>query len=115
MRVRVRVPREVALLAAMHALACVGVLALGFDHVSDDDFARVTIAQSFAHAPKLDPSGTSWLPFPFWSLGLAMMLLGRSLEVARAFSIALASAAATLPYLALRRAGAPRAHALTAI
>src|SRR5438270_8746152 len=98
MRVRVRVPREVALLAALHALACVLVLGLGFDHVSDDDFARVTIAQSFAHSPKLDPSGTSWLPFPFWALGSAMLLAGRSLATARVASIAFASAAAVLPY-----------------
>jgi hypothetical protein len=78
--------------------------AAGFDHVSDDDFARVTIAQSFAHTPKLDPSGTSWLPFPFWLLGSAMMLLGRSLTTARALSVLFASAAMMLPYVALRRA-----------
>ena len=96
------------------------VLALGFDHVSDDDFARVTIAQSFAHAPRLDPSGTSWLPFPFWMLGGAMAVFGRSLAVARVASIAFASLAATLPYLALRmtgsttrRAGLALAFALT--
>jgi hypothetical protein len=32
--------------------------------VSDDDYARVVIAQRLSLA--LDPSGTSWLPFPFW-------------------------------------------------
>jgi hypothetical protein len=106
---------DAAAIAAVHAAACVLVRWAGFDHVSDDDFARVTIAQTFAHAPKLDPSGTSWLPFPFWALGSAMMLAGRSLEVAHAFSIAIASAAAVLPYLALRRAGAGRPHALAAV
>lgn len=91
-----------------HALACVVVRAGGFDHVSDDDFARVTIAQAFAHAPKLDPTGTSWLPFPFWSLGAALAVFGRSLETARIASIALSSLAVALPYIALRYAGAPR-------
>jgi len=110
----VRVPREVALIAAVHAAACVLVLALGFDHVSDDDFARVTIAQSFAVAPKLDPSGTSWLPFPFWTLGSVMVAAGRTLAVARITSIALASLAATLPYLALRLRGATRSAGLVA-
>ena len=100
--------RGVAIVAAVHALACVLVLALGFDHVSDDDFARVTIAQSFAHAPKLDPSGTSWLPFPFWALGSVMVVAGRSLAVARVASIAFASLAAVLPYVALRMTGASR-------
>ncbi len=110
-----RVTREVAIIAAVHAAACVLVLALGFDHVSDDDFARVTIAQSFAHAPKLDPSGTSWLPFPFWALGSAMMAAGRSLAVARAASIGLASLAAALPYLAMRWRGSSRLASLLAV
>jgi hypothetical protein len=111
----VRVPREVVLIAAVHAAACALVLALGFDHVSDDDFARVTIAQSFAHTPTLDPSGTSWLPFPFWALGSIMLGAGRSLAVARVASIGLASLAATLPYLAMRLRGASRAASLLAV
>lgn len=106
--------REAALVAAAHAVACVVVLALGFDHVSDDDYARVTIAQSFAHAPKLDPSGTSWLPFPFWILGGAMMVIGRSLAAARGASIVFASLAAILPYVALRTTGAAQRTALLA-
>ena len=28
------------------------------------ELRRVGIAEAFAHAPKLDPSGTSWLPLP---------------------------------------------------
>jgi len=102
-------------IAALHALACAVVLRLGFDHVSDDDFARVTIAQSFAHAPTLDPSRTSWLPFPFWALGSVMLGAGRSLAVARGASIAFASLAALLPYVALRMTGASRAAARVAI
>ncbi len=103
-----------ALIALGYAAACALVLALGFDHVSDDDYARVTIAQAFAHRPRLDPSGTSWLPFPFWALGSALAILGRGLAVARGASIALASLAAVLPYLALRRAGSDRPRALAA-
>ena len=112
---RARLLTEVAVVAALHAVACVIVRGLGFDHVSDDDFARVTIAQSFAHAPKLDPSGTSWLPFPFWALGSVMLAFGRSLSVARTASIAFASAAAMLPYVALRMTGASRLSSLIAL
>jgi hypothetical protein len=93
------------------ACACGLVLALGFDHVSDDDYARVTIAQAFAHQPAWDPSGTSWLPFPFWVLGSLMAVFGRTLGVARAASIVLASLAAWLPYGALRSAGVRRRNA----
>lgn len=106
---------DAALVAALHALACALVRAAGFDHVSDDDFARVTIAQAFAHAPRLDPSRTSWLPFPFWVLGSAMIALGRSLAVARGVSIAVSSLAAAAPYLALRAAGARRHPALLGV
>lgn len=102
-------------IAIGYALACVIVLALGFDHVSDDDFARVTIAESFAHRPRLDPTGTSWLPFPFWLLGSSMMLFGRSLLVARATHVVFSSVAAILPYLALRSVGVPRGRALFAL
>jgi hypothetical protein len=112
---RGRLLTEVAVVAALHALAFVVVRALGFEHVSDDDFARVTIAQSFAHAPKLDPSGTSWLPFPFWALGSVMLAFGRSLSVARTASIGFASAAAVLPYAALRMTGASRRAAMVAL
>ncbi|HSO39257.1 MAG TPA: hypothetical protein VLT33_42315, partial [Labilithrix sp.] len=109
-----REARAGVLVVLGYAAACGLVLALGFDHVSDDDYARVAIAQAFAHRPRLDPSGTSWLPFPFWALGTAMAVLGRSLAVARVASVALASLAAVLPYLALRSAGSTRPRALVA-
>lgn len=105
---------DIVVIAGLHALACVVARVLGFDHVSDDDFARVTIAQMFARAPRLDPSGTSWLPAPFWVLGGLMAVLGRSLAVAHAASIALSSLAAAAPFFALRFAGVPRGHALAA-
>jgi hypothetical protein len=77
----------VALFAAFARLAgALLIHRLGFSVVSDDDFARVVIAQKFAHEPHLDPTGTSWLPLPFWLLGGAMRLLGSSLEVARALA-----------------------------
>jgi hypothetical protein len=44
-----------------------------------------------------------------------MIALGRSLAVARVVSIALSSAAAALPYAALRRVGVPRGRALFAV
>lgn len=105
---------DAALVVVVQAMLCVLVRRSGFDHVSDDDFARVTIAESFAQAPKLDPSGTSWLPFPFWMTGIPLALFGRSLAVARVVSIALSSLAAPLPYLALRFTGRPRMASLGA-
>jgi len=71
------------------------VLAVGFRAISDDDFARVVLAQRFAIDPRIDPTGTSWLPFPFWLTGGVMALCGRSLVVARwlAFALGLLSAA----------------------
>src|SRR5260221_10263104 len=55
----------------------------GLTALSDDDYARVTIAQQFAGHAKFDPSGTSWLPFPFWATGTVMKVLDPSLDVAR--------------------------------
>lgn len=105
--------RDAAILCAIHALACVVARTVfKLDHVSDDDFARVTIAQTFAHHPKLDPSGTSWLPFPFWLLGGLMIVFGRSLESARVLSIAIASVCVCFPYLTMRHVGVPRVRAL---
>lgn len=100
----------------VYAAACALVLVGKFDHVSDDDFARVTIAEWFAHAPKLDPSGTSWLPFHFWALGSALGAFGRSLTAARIASVAFNALAVVAPYVALRRAaGAPPYRAVAAV
>lgn len=88
------------------------ILATGFRQISDDDYARTSIAELFAHAPRLDPSGTSWLPFPFWVTGAAMLAFGRTLAVARAVAVASSAAATAVAYVALRRAGVER---LTAI
>lgn len=85
-------------------------LATGFSAVSDDDFARVTIAQTFAHAPRLDPSGSSWLPFPFWWLGTVMAVAGRSLLVARVCAVLAAMLGAWLVDRSCRLLGASLAE-----
>jgi hypothetical protein len=99
------------LVAAKLALGAYA-LRSGFTHLSDDDYARTVIAEQFAHAPKLDPSGTSWLPFPFWICGFTMMVAGRSLDVARAVALGLGAAAVVAPYLALRAVGTERMVAI---
>ena len=109
------------------ALALVFVLfalrRAGFSHVSDDDFARTVIAQEWVASLRgyrfvhelpafrearwvrvVDPSGTSWLPFPFWTTGAAMMLFGRSIEVARAAQLAMLAGATIVLGRALHRA-----------
>jgi hypothetical protein len=113
--VAARDARDCALVVALKLAVGVIVLRLGFSHVSDDDFARVVIAQSFAHAPKLDPSGTSWLPFPFWVNGAAMMAFGRSLETARALALALGAISAAAPLVALRAVGVARGVAIAGV
>ena len=106
---------DLALLFTAKAAIGAYVLRAGFSHVSDDDYARVVIAQSFAHAPSLDPSGTSWLPFPFWLNGVAMMLLGRSLDTARAIAFGLGVVSVTFPFAAMRAIGCGRATAFAAV
>lgn len=104
--------RDMAAIALLKAAASALVLAGGFRAVSDDDFARVVIAEQWAHAPRLDPSGTSWLPAPFWVTGAALLGLGRSLVVARAVALLLGVGAALVVYVAARWITADRAAAL---
>jgi hypothetical protein len=104
--------RDLAIVAAFKACVSTLVLATGFRAVSDDDFARVVIAQRFAESPAFDPSGTSWLPLPFWLQGAVMMLLGRSLGVAQATAFLLGILAALAVLIAARWAGVPRGGAL---
>lgn len=99
---------EVLAVAGARALATLAVLAAGFRAISDDDYARVVIAERWVAAPRLDPSGTSWLPFPFWIMGAAMGALGRSLATARLASIALSLVAGVALHGALVAAGVPR-------
>lgn len=110
--------RWVAPLLALAALKlCVSavVLAQGVTAISDDDFARVVIAQDFAARPRLDPSGTSWLPLPFWVYGAPMLLLGDSWQVARGVAVGLGVVSVWLVWGAARLFGAsPWAAALGA-
>jgi hypothetical protein len=105
---------DAALLGTLKVAVGAAVLALGFTHVSDDDFARTVIAEQFAHAPKLDPSGTSWLPVPFWVTGAVMAVAGRSLSVARATAVVLGALSVAAPYVAMRAIGVARRTALGA-
>lgn len=111
-----RFGREEALDAALICLAKAGAMAwvvhCGFQQVSDDDHSRVVIAEQFAASPKLDPSGTSWLPFPFWIHGLAMALFGRSLGTAHATAFVLGVFASVAPYFAARAVGTARLPAV---
>ena len=74
----------------------------GVRSVNDDDDAHVVIAARFAQHPSPDPSGTSWLPLPFWLYGVPMAVFGDSLLVARAVAVLLGAASAVLVWLAAR-------------
>jgi Dolichyl-phosphate-mannose-protein mannosyltransferase len=91
------------------ALARVGlslfVLASGFRAISDDDYSRVVIAARFAQHPSPDPSGTSWLPLPFWLYGVPMALFGDSLTTARVVAVLLGAGSAVLVWVAARQLG----------
>ena len=94
--------RDLLVVALIKAAASAAVLATGFRAVSDDDFARVVLAETWAHTPKLDPTGSSWLPFPFWIQGIVLAIAGRSLDIARATSLVLGLFSAVIVYLAAR-------------
>jgi hypothetical protein len=94
------------------AAASFAVLHAGFYALSDDDFSRVVIAERFARTPSLDPSGTSWLPLPFWLTGSAMAAFGRTLSVARVTAVVLGLLSAVLIHRAARFLGASRPAAV---
>ncbi|MEI9948156.1 MAG: hypothetical protein WDO74_04065 [Pseudomonadota bacterium] len=106
--------RELALLFGARGLACVAAWRSGFRALSDDDYARISIAQRFAREPSFDPSGTSWLPAPFWAYGAAFRGFGSGLGVARTVAIVLALAATVLVYVAARVLGTSRIAAVVA-
>src|SRR6478672_10078245 len=101
--------------ALLVLVAAALVRALGFRQVSDDDYARTVIAETWARAPRFDASGTSWLPFPFWLNGAAMAVLGRSLAVARAFAPLVAAAGAAIFAWTMRATGASVPSALASV
>jgi hypothetical protein len=106
--------RDLSWLALLRLAVSAGVAAYGIVALSDDDYARVTIAQRFAAKAHLDPSETSWLPFPFWVMGAAMKLLDTSLDVARLVAAALSVAATWLLFAAGRAWGFSQRAALVA-
>lgn len=103
---------DVLLVAAARALTSAACLWSGFRAVSDDDYSRVTIAARFAATPSVDPSGTSWLPLPFWLYGVPMALFGDSLATARVVAVLLGIASAVLVWFAARLLGLPERAAL---
>jgi hypothetical protein len=95
--------RKAAVLVAVKLLVLSPLLlGPGWFAISDDDFSRLAIAQSFAAAPSFDPSGTSWLPLPFHVYGAAFGLFGLELSVARAVAVVLALAGTLATYVAAR-------------
>jgi hypothetical protein len=104
--------RDLIWLALLRLAVSAGVGLYGVVALSDDDYARVTIAQRFAASPRLDPSGTSWLPFPFWVMGGVMKLLDSSLDMARTVTALEAVAATWILFFAARRWGFSEKRAL---
>ncbi|AKT37507.1 hypothetical protein [Chondromyces crocatus] len=93
---------EVSLVLLVKLAASAVALGLGFRAISDDDFARVVLAQAWAQEPRMDPTGTSWLPAPFWLSGVLLRSFGGSLDVARVAALLLGLGSAVLIYLAAR-------------
>ena len=99
-------------LCAVRGLASLAAYSSGFRALSDDDYARISIAQRFAESASFDPSRTSWLPAPFWVYGAMFRVFGTDLSVARVTAIALSTAATLLVYVVARLLGACRPGAL---
>lgn len=107
-----RLGADAAVLLALKASISVLVLGSGFRAISDDDYARVAIAQRFAESPTLDPTGTSWLPLPFYVYGGALRLFGTSLGVARGTAVLLGLGSVLIAYWSARWLGLGRLGAL---
>lgn len=100
---------SVALARLATSLACLGS---GFRAISDDDYSRVVIAARFAHHPSLDPSGTSWLPAPFWLYGVPMALFTDTLATARVVAVVAGMASAVLVWRSAKLLGLSERAAL---
>jgi hypothetical protein len=83
--------------------------------LSDDDYARLAIALDAARTPRLDPSGTSWLPAPFWLYGFVLRSAPSAgaapIDVARTVPFALACIGTWLVYAGARSIGLTRCPA----
>jgi hypothetical protein len=105
-----------AVIATIKVIVSLTLRWSGFRSISDDDFARVTIAQRFAEHPQLDPSGTSWLPLPFLVYGGAIKAFGPDLRTAQATAILLGVLGAVGIWLVARALDcSPRAALIAAI
>ena len=100
-----RAVRQALSIAFVRVLVSLTCLWSGFRAVSDDDYSRVVIAARFASHPSLDPSGTSWLPLPFWVYGVPMALFGDSLFVARVVAVLLGAGSSVLVWQAAKLLG----------
>lgn len=96
---------DAAVLLALKACFSALVVWSGFRAISDDDYARTVIAQRFVESPGLDPTGSSWLPFPFYVYGGAMRLFGATFSVARGTGFVLGLLSALLGYWAANLLG----------
>lgn len=103
---------DLILVSAWQFAVCAIVRTSGFRAISDDDYARVVIAAEFVRTPSWDPSGTSWLPFPFLLNGSAMMVFGDGLSVARGVAVGAAVLTACLLYWSARILSASRVWAI---
>lgn len=90
------------IIATTKVVVSLALLWSGFRSISDDDFARVVIAQQFVTYPSFDPSGTSWLPFPFLIYGSSMAVFGATLVAAQVIAILLGVCAAVGVWLVAR-------------
>jgi len=104
--------RHALLIALARLLTTLSCWWSGFRAVSDDDYSRVVIAARFAEHPTLDPSGTSWLPAPFWLYGVPMALAGDSLVTARAVALVAGVASSVLVWVSARLLGLSERAAL---
>ncbi|MDX2052522.1 MAG: hypothetical protein SFV15_09035 [Polyangiaceae bacterium] len=102
-----------ALVVGVKLAASFAVVRAGFVALSDDDYSRVVIAQQFSLTPSWDPSGTSWLPFPFWLQGSILRAFSPSFELCRGVNIVAAAGALLVLYLVALQIGLkPRQAAL---
>jgi hypothetical protein len=86
---------------------CAAVLVLrglGFEGISHDDAARSLLAVDFAAAPRVDATGSSWLPAHTWLLGTSL----RALRPTQLWALSLAAGVASCVAVVLcaRSAGA---------
>lgn len=101
------------LLIAKVTAGC-ALLIAGFVAISDDDYARIVLAQQWASQPQLDPTQSSWLPLPFWIYGSVMRVFAPTLGCARITAFALGILATVAIYFAARNLCSKQASLIAA-